>query len=382
MTTYTDYDDTVRQSPLKHIGAQDIVGLNGGCTKNGFLRKQGRLERVFKFLTWRQRYVVISHGCLYIFKDEFSRSYTMAVSLKTYNMTVRSDNFSRMPFVFRVLPHDPSAAKFIVFSCPDEANQKSWMAAIKKDLLRANEVEVKDDDYKSEDYVYLEKDVRTHKAEAEAQSEPAVIDPERDYSEIKDVPDVVRHGPLPPIPKSSSSLPPAVKTKPVSPKPKFSTIDTTQHKNRDLNGKTKAVLQVPGQTGGHFKKRMPTPKPQHSEEAESEKPVIDRKSYLFKGSDRSQVEDLLLSKTEGTFLVRESRRDGTEVLSVNIGDILKEYKIYVKEKKCTIDNKTYFDSTEDLLLHYHENFLPNKKVKLTKAYLLQSAGYVNQRFAT
>lgn len=382
MTSNTDHDNSVILVPLKHIGAQDIAGLHGGCTKNGFLRKQGKLERIFKFLTWRQRYIVISQGCLYIFKDEFSRSHIMAVSLKTYNKTLRSPNIPRMPYVFRVMPHDPTAGRILVFSCPDEANQKRWMAAIKKDLLRANDVAVEDIDDSLEDYIYLEKDVRAHKVEAEIQAQAnKELDPEKDYSVIKEV-DLGRRGPLPSVPSSTSSLPPPTKkAPPVFQKPKASTLDTTQN-TTVLNDKAKAPGQASGQKNARFKKRMPTPKSQRIPEDDPEKPVVDRKSYLFKGSDRSQVEDLLLSKTEGTFLVRESRSDGREVLSVNIGDILKEYKLYVKEKKCTIDNKNYFDSTEELLLYYHDNYLPNKNVKLTKAYLLQSAGYVNQRFAT
>ena len=32
-------------------GAQDLGGFHGGCARNGFLRKQGKLERMFKFLT-------------------------------------------------------------------------------------------------------------------------------------------------------------------------------------------------------------------------------------------------------------------------------------------------------------------------------------------
>ena len=38
--------------------------------------------------------------------------------------TIRGTNIPRMPFVFRVMPHDPTRGKILVFSCPDEANQK------------------------------------------------------------------------------------------------------------------------------------------------------------------------------------------------------------------------------------------------------------------
>ena len=60
----------------------------------------------------------------------------------------------------------------------------------------------------------------------------------------------------------------------------------------------------------------------------------------------------------------------------NYGRVL----IMLQDEKCTIDRKTYFDTTDELLMHYHDNCLPGKSVKLTKAYLLQSAGYVNQRY--
>lgn len=388
MTSKTDYDNTLPE-PLKHIGAQDLGGFHGGCTRNGFLRKQGKLERMFKFLTWRQRYVVIAHGCIYIFKNEFSRSYIMAVALGTYNKTIRGTNIPRMPFVFRVMPHDPTTGKILVFSCPDEANQKSWMAAIKKDLLKANDVSTKDiDDDSLEDYVYLEKDVRTIKEEVAASNKQP--DPEKDYSIIKDT-DVVKHlGRKPTSPHSTSSLPSQHTTKQefTNKPPKSSTIATAQPAS-DLKNKTKATQPTSPTNNKPFKKKMQTPnqtqnkqrKPTLTDDEDDEKPFTDRKSYMYEGTDREQVEGLLLSKTEGTFLIRTSRSDGREVLSINIGDSLKEFKIYIKEKKCTIDNKTYFDSTDELLLYYHNNNLPGKTVKLTKAYLLQSAGYVNQRFS-
>lgn len=383
MTSSSTDHESILQEPVKHIGAQELGGFLGGCTKNGFLRKQDKLERMFKCLTWRQRYVVITRGCLYVFKNEFSRSYIMAVALRTYNKTIRGTNIPRMPFVFRVMPHDPTRGKILVFSCPDEANQKSWMAAIKKDLLKANDVAVADiDDDSLEDYVYLEKDVRTIKEEVAASNSEA--DPEKDYSVIKDT-DVIKqlgNKPTVRIPQSTSSLPSPDKKKQEfqDQPPKSSTIATA-----DLKNKTKVPQQTSPTTNKPFKKKMQTANKQRkltsTDEDDDEKPIIDRKSYMFEGTDREQVEGLLLSKTEGTFLIRLSRSDGREVLSVNIGDSLKEFKIFVKEKKSTIDNKTYFDSTDELLLHYHTNYLPNKTVKLKKAYLLQSAGYVNQRFS-
>lgn len=368
MTTYTNNDDSVLPEPVKHIGAQDIVSFRGGCTKNGFLRKQGGLERMFKCLTWRQRYVVIAQGCLYIFKNEFSRSYVQAVTLGTYSKTIRCNEIPGMPFVFRVMPHDPERGKILIFSCPDETNQKSWMAAIKKDLMRANNVALEDINLDIlGEYAYLEKDVRTIKNEvAASHREP---DPEKDYSEISDLDLGTRFGPSHQTPHLTSSLPTPTKPNPVlqPQSPKSSTI---------------ATAKPTSPVNNRAKKPQPTPnKPKSNGKGKKEEePVIDRKSYGFNGTDRSHVEGLLLSKTEGTFLVRTSRSDDREVLSVNIGDCLKEYKIFVKDNKCTIDHRNYFVSTDDLLLYYHKNNLPNKNVKLTKAYLLQSAGYCNQRY--
>ena len=44
-------------------GAQDIANIGGGCTRNGFLRKQGKLERIFKFLTCKTILTLLTHTC-------------------------------------------------------------------------------------------------------------------------------------------------------------------------------------------------------------------------------------------------------------------------------------------------------------------------------
>ena len=46
-----------------------------------------------------------------------------------------------MPFVFRLMPHDPTVGKIIVFSCPDELRQK---VSVRFGMSQQNKIKSKD----------------------------------------------------------------------------------------------------------------------------------------------------------------------------------------------------------------------------------------------
>ncbi|XP_050396695.1 SH3 domain-binding protein 2 [Patella vulgata] len=100
----------------------------------------------------------------------------------------------------------------------------------------------------------------------------------------------------------------------------------------------------------------------------SKLPPLSEKDYLFPSSDRQEAAKILKHGPVGTYLVRDSRSDGTKVLAVNTEDDVREYKVFTQGNKVSIDKKTYHNSMRDLLNVYSENNLPRRDITLGKAY--------------
>ncbi|KAJ8317597.1 hypothetical protein KUTeg_005501 [Tegillarca granosa] len=99
------------------------------------------------------------------------------------------------------------------------------------------------------------------------------------------------------------------------------------------------------------------------------KTQLSRRDFEFSGSDRQQVELMLKSKGVGTFLVRKSRQDDREVLSVLTDEGVKEYKIYNDPMEgFSLDNQIHFNNVEKLVEHYMKNSLPNRTMSLSRGY--------------
>lgn len=93
-----------------------------------------------------------------------------------------------------------------------------------------------------------------------------------------------------------------------------------------------------------------------------------RSEFEFDSSNRTRVEEILDNLSVGTFLVRKSRKDNQEVLSVKTEDGIKEYKIYNKQRGLSIDNKEqWFSTTEELLDYYSQKDIPNRVMTLSRA---------------
>ena len=98
--------------------------------------------------------------------------------------------------------------------------------------------------------------------------------------------------------------------------------------------------------------------------------LLEQGSVLDVDLSRDQLLEKLqnCSNPAGTFLIRKSRKDNRNVLTVHAGSAgVKELKIYEANQKFTIDNDTYFKDTEDLLRYYNTvKFVPKTNVYLQK----------------
>ncbi|OWF52786.1 SH3 domain-binding protein 2-like [Mizuhopecten yessoensis] len=344
--------------PQTTIGAQDILRL--GVKLYGFLRKRGQLERtlqrvpVLKLIItkWRQKFVVIAKGCLYIYNDEFSTSPFQSVSLRGYDKVVREiiQDSDRMKS-FKLYSKEQFDRKQFTFGSASEDDRKKWMKLLKAEMVLANEAVEDDeehvishkqshDDEPEDEYTYLEKQVNVkeyppilpHKpiktTNRKKQPEPDSDTESDDYDKITEAMSPGARGaraPLPPIPKSE---PVKKKEGPPMRKPK---------------------------------KPVPAEKPLLKRD-------ISREDFEYKSSDRIQAQNILSGRDAGTYLVRQSRANDSEVLSVQTVDGMKEFKIFRKDGQFSIDHKVFFNSLELLLQHFSKADLPNRHDSLSRGY--------------
>ncbi|KAL5021204.1 hypothetical protein ScPMuIL_000359 [Solemya velum] len=325
--------------PHQSIGSQDLLKV-GSRTHCGFLRKRGKLERIrdsLKFLRpilgfkWRQKFVILSQGCMYIYADEFSQRALNATSLRGYSKLSRLANpnlLGRMNWCFEVIPEDPINMKTFAFSCANEEDRIRWMSEIKEEMLSANDSpESRKPDDCSDEYMYLERQISN------------VVPPET--KKINEARKKNKNRRLPDTPNGNQSPINEDETKP----------------NYDEIGEVNDLRKKKD------KKPKPAPRPKQERSLSEEE-------YEYKGDDRTQVDTLLKNRQEGTFLVRNSRQGNSQVLSVKTGEGMKEYKIFKHESKpeVSLDKQTYFSSTLELVGHYTKNSLPRRSMSLGKAY--------------
>ncbi|XP_048746891.2 SH3 domain-binding protein 2-like [Ostrea edulis] len=339
------------EEPHRHIGAQDLLKQTASVSHSGFLRKRGKLERfvgsngLFKALfselsKWRQRFVIIGRGCLYIYADEQGRAPLQSVSLKGYSKVVRPPDTMGIEVdtrrCFQVVPANERTMKTFIFGCAKDGERKEWMQKIREEMLFANAV--KDDKEisgtESDEYVYLERPVIDAIINQKTPERPGIpkrkppktpnetgdSDTDSDYDQIpEEEMKKIRSKPLPEIPKEDNE-----------------------------------VVKRPE-------------KPKKRQNVKSRK-TSDHDEYLFDNSDRSQAIEILSNRLSGTFLVRKSRAGDQQVLSVQTEEGMKEYKIYPKPDGLTIDHKTYFNSIEGLVDNYKRKSLPNRTTTLSRGY--------------
>lgn len=408
--------------PYKTVGAQDLLKI--GYQYYGHLRRRGKRENLLASfsslsLKWRQKFVILSQGCVYCYGSEFSKSPSAAFSLSVYESVKEIGDQDKMLHCFEVR-HEDCNKPPQTFACETNEKRKEWIAHIRESIEQSHKFSqgsLHSDGGGSDEGISVKPPITTKRktvrdlpplpkipsdAEMRPSNSPREVrtkkpeseyDFDDDYEEdlkddlkedecYNDIDDSTFNQPLPASPKSRHQPVPA------SPKARHPPGFRVQLPGlADLNTGRQSVSNKPSSPTD----RPPVPLPISTskskrqsltyEDTEPTKPLVAKKplrpqvftpaSYLFDSNNKDRAREMLESRPAGTFLLRNGRQDANKkVLSVQTSLGVKEFQIQQKGSKVTLNNNELFDDLEKLLLHYHENDLPKNEYsqKLLKGY--------------
>lgn len=399
--------------PYKTVGAQDLLKI--GYQYYGHLRKRGKREHLFASfsLKWRQKFVILSQGCVYCYGNEFSKSPSAAFSLSVYESVKEIGDQAQMLHCFEIYHEDHTKTPH-TFACETDQKRKEWVSHIRESIEQSHKISqgsLHSDGGGSDEGIVMAPSITKRK-------------PTRDLP------------PLPRIPsdndvKISGSSGQKKTKKPeseydlgddddeVEEDATYNDVDVSEF-DHPLEGSPSfkhglaGRIGLPGMAGLNLSDQRPSfqplkpPKPSHAdpasrpavplplpkpkktaesrqscayEDTEPTKPRMGAKplhakvfspvSYLFDSNDKEQAREILSSKRGGTFLLRNGRQDrDKKVLSVKTDLGVKEFQIQQKEGHMTLNNQEVFEDLDKLLLHYRENNLPKNEYqqKLVRGY--------------
>lgn len=376
---------------LTTIGARDLYQL--GTRKSGFLRKQGNIERrlsqlgkVAEQFKWRQKFVIVAKGCIYVYDNEDSTSPKTAFSLLGYNRILRfetSKTFAKN--AFRIEMPLTESVRYRTFSAHSDEERKEWMCAIYEEMMHANK-RVCPSALQSYEYHELEVPIFTVsdvKRSIKAIDSEIVDDSDDydngDYDTIDEIKVVhpkftesqLKRKELPPIPKElpwSKNDEEHLKKSQSLPSPVSPIYQKTEIPHLYLNENSNKKPPVAPKPK---KQNILTSELEDYEDAAplSKKKIFSPGDYEFDSTDTASAISYLKGQPKGTFLVRPSKTDKTKVLMVvDDKEEIKQYKIHQIESKFTLDQKMMFLSISEVMEYYRTCNVPNTTTKLTEGY--------------
>ncbi|XP_069139137.1 SH3 domain-binding protein 2-like [Argopecten irradians] len=406
------YDGAIPQ-PFQNIGCQDL--LKNDNTFSGWLRKRHFVNKL-QIFNWPQVYVILHNGCIYYFKNEYSRSALGKFSFYGYNKVSRSKGVApkQGPWAFQVV-HTHKEFKTYYFAAPSEREMKEWMKHVKGTLEDANgksteyytyrqaakeskekllddesityhEIEMNiygdtpsftmDKDYKNK-YRVKSKDEASDDEDDDMPSRPPDLPPPRERppqplpsdisvsalgSHLPDIPSTstLSRGPLPATPNDPPSVP-----------PRKESSETKGSKAKKKNARESRSTPN-GRAGpavySKAKPAEPEPEPEPEPEQEDGGSYWDDIHY-HNDTDHDKASEIIRRlETDGTFLVRNGTKG--KVLLVYAAKSLKKYQIQMENDQYFLkSNGPHADSLEELLYEYHMVNIPNCDIKLIQPYL-------------
>lgn len=400
-------DDTFKciLEPYKTVGAQDLLKI--GYQYYGHLRKYGKREQLFSSLSfsslslkWRQKFVILSQGCVYCYGSEFSKSPSAAFSLSVYERVEEIGDQAQMLHCFEVYHEDHNKTPHR-FACETDQKRKEWIAHIKESIEQSHNVSQgslhsegggSDEgivmapaitkrqptrnlpplpSIPSDDDMVVSSNQRQRKTK-KPESEYDLGDDDDDEDEeqdttYNDVDDSTFNQPMFGSPTSRHGL--------------AGSVGLPGMAGMNISGQRPLKPPKPGDPAGRPAVPLPLAKPKKTadtrqsyayEDTEPTKPRVGIKplhakvfppnSYLFDSSDKDQARDILSSKPDGTFLLRNGRQDpDKKVLSVKTHLGVKEFQMHQKDGQVTLNNQDKFEDVDKLLTHYRENNLPKNE---------------------
>ncbi|KAJ3605868.1 hypothetical protein NHX12_027911 [Muraenolepis orangiensis] len=125
-------------SPMRAIGAQNLLTMPGGVATCGYLHKKGGSQ--FSLLKWPLRYIILHKGCVYYFKTSTSPAPQGAFSLSGYNRVMRAaeETTSSNVFPFKIV-HFSKKHRTWFFSAASEDERRKWMRSLRKEIDHNND---------------------------------------------------------------------------------------------------------------------------------------------------------------------------------------------------------------------------------------------------
>ncbi|XP_041443551.1 SH3 domain-binding protein 2 isoform X2 [Xenopus laevis] len=126
-------DEPSWPTPMKAIGAQNLLTMPGGVAISGYLHKKGGTQ--LQIMKWPLRFVIIHKGCVYYFKTSTSATSQGAFSLNGYNRVMRAaeETTSNNVFPFKMV-HISKKQRTWYFSAASEEERKKWMLSLRKEI--------------------------------------------------------------------------------------------------------------------------------------------------------------------------------------------------------------------------------------------------------
>lgn len=397
--------------PFANISAQEL--LKNTPRLFGWVRKEdiAGLRSVVKVLDWPWRYMILSTGCLYLYKTADDQTFSEAIPLTKFRVCDAPER-SKYTWMFKLI-HESLGEKTLYFAVDSDFDLKKWKDAITESKTKYCSNTTQEDE--ADGYSVIGDTVsRSSASPLHGQSNkprPAAPLPsvKRPYS-FSSPPDPgtgsnVSRNTLP----LSTRLQPSVstdysKSKPLprppcdaKPRPlttgtfprirtESSSHETPAQGFGDVLSQLQGVkLRSPDLKGSTSSSPLST---RDGSVAPGKVKTVTRGNpdgQSFKGKDREGVlpnsalrldldkQDVnsLLQNKQGVYIVRKSQSAQSKMaLSVWTGDRIRHYVMFLKEDESYALDPAgpRFHTMEDLIRHYYDFNLPNCDAKFTRPY--------------
>lgn len=407
--------------PFANISAQELLKNTPGLF--GWVRKEetAGIRSMVKALDWPWRYMILSKGCLYLFKQSDDQNFCEAVPLSNFRVCNAPEK-SKYPWVFKLIHTKSCDVKTLVFAVDTDFDLKKWQDAIARDMEKyCGDSSWADD---ADGYCSIDDDVpskppnRVQTFQLRERPPAPLPDTRRRHScsftstdlrqkPLPSLPDISQK-PLPPPPghekpeparKPPPNLKPAILSRPPAraTQPSPVTMGRFPGRSSDSSGLTpqgyenvinqlqkakvnptdmrgSASTLPPPPVAGPAALRKPIKLGRGDPDGQSfkvkHKEGVLPSSALLLDLDKTEVNSLLENKY-GVYIVRNSQTAQSRMaLSVCTGDRIRHYVIFHDQNQgyALQPEGPRFDKLEEMIEHYHDFNLPKCDSKLTRPF--------------
>lgn len=403
--------------PLNDIACQALI-LSRSVAHHGNLRKRGMLNNLAEKVTvkplnldqmirWRQYYVVLINGCIYIYNNETSSKPTHATSLCEFKGVEACDHEVAfgISWPFKLVSANDNKDHCYYFSAPSERDLQVWMKCINDQLLNLP---------KPVERQAIAAPIRSTPYKAEfrrtmGSNPPPPLPPPRgrlpegqhysvckdEHYESMDIPEEATgvtkvavgllqsaprnsfvnsfsaDGSCPPqLPNPRASLGPDFYDNNLNPQKKLPAVPPKNPSGSKAYPRTHSLLDL-SKTN---ESSMFYGGTAYYVELSKDDQLNKKSDIVTKAFWDGQPEDADLIMTHvthnGAYMVRESSDKGTRTLLVRVGPSVVKYKILTDTsgRQSLLADGPHFDTLASLIVYYKSHSVPTRNVPLTLPY--------------